>query len=78
MKKFFNNAHKFIDLSNINDFRLKIINDMNKDKELRFLYYDVCSEFLDILVGNELAMQQRINLSIQMPKRFNVIITITF
>lgn len=66
--EFFNNAHKFIDLSDINDFRLKIINEMNKDKELRFLYYDICSEFLDILVGNELAMQQRINLSIQMPK----------
>ncbi len=59
--EFFNNAHKFIDLSDINDFRLKIINEMNKDKELRFLYYDICSEFLDILVGNELAMQQRIN-----------------
>lgn len=65
--EFFNNAHKFIDITKINDFRLKIINEMNKDKELRFLYYDICSEFLDILVGNELAMQQRINLSIQMP-----------
>ena len=41
---------------------------MNKDKEIRFLYYDACKEYMDILVGNEIAMQQRINLSIQIPK----------
>ena len=30
-------------------------------------YYNVASEYLNILVGNELSMQKSINLSIQMP-----------
>jgi sporadic carbohydrate cluster 2OG-Fe(II) oxygenase len=47
---------------------MKIINDINKNKEIRKLYYDVSREYLDILLGNELSMQLRVNLSVQLPK----------
>ena len=47
---------------------MKIINDINKSKEIRKLYYDVSREYLDILLGNELSMQLRVNLSVQLPK----------
>ena len=46
---------------------MKIINEVNQNKDLRKLYYKVAKKYLDILVGNELAMQLRINLSIQLP-----------
>tara|TARA_Y100000590_G_C15721301_1_gene1013628 strand:+ start:2039 stop:2842 length:804 start_codon:yes stop_codon:yes gene_type:complete len=63
-----NFIHQKIKSNNLNDFRLKIISDINNNKELRKLYYNVSRTYLDILIGNELAMQTRINLSIQIPK----------
>ncbi len=62
-----NNIHKKIKTNQINNVRLKIINEINKNKDLRKLYYNVARTFLDVLIGNELAMQIRVNLSIQMP-----------
>ena len=63
-----NNFHKKIKPKDLNNFRLKIINDVNKIKTLRKNYYDLSKEYLNILLGNELAMQLRVNLSIQLPK----------
>ena len=40
---------------------------MQRNKSLRKLYYMISKDFLNTLIGNELSMQQRINLSIQMP-----------
>ena len=40
---------------------------MAKDKNFREHYYYISKNLLDIVVGNELAMQNRVNLSIQMP-----------
>ena len=65
---FFENLHKFINLKNLNEIRLKIINKINNDDKFSECYYNVSKEMLDMIVGNELAMQMRINLSIQMPK----------
>ena len=62
-----NNIHKKIDVNKLNNFRLKIINDINKSKEIRELYYKISRPLLDVILGNELSMQLRINLSIQMP-----------
>jgi sporadic carbohydrate cluster 2OG-Fe(II) oxygenase len=62
-----NNFHKLIKTNELNNFRLKIINDVNSNQKIRKIYYEVAKPYLDILVGNELAMQLRINLSIQMP-----------
>ena len=63
-----NFIHKKIKSNNLNNFRLKLINTVNQNKDLRQLYYKVSREYLDILVGNEVSMQMRINLSIQLPK----------
>ncbi len=62
-----NNIHKKIKTKNLNSLRLKIINDVNNEKNLRKNYYKLSKKYLDILVGNELAMQLRVNLSIQFP-----------
>ena len=63
-----NNFHKKIKLKDLNNIRLKIINALNKDKEYRKHYFLTSKKILYELVGNELSMQNRINLSIQMPK----------
>ena len=36
----------------LNGFRMQIINDINKNKNLRKLYYQISREYLDILLGN--------------------------
>lgn len=66
-KDFFNEFHKLIDQKKINDLRVNIIQKMNKDDQIRLKYYLIAKKYLDILVGNEIAMQLRINLSIQLP-----------
>ena len=49
---------------NINDFRVNIIREINKDNMLRFHYFNLAKNNLYCLVGNELMMQKNINLSI--------------
>ena len=61
------NAHKAISINNLNDFRLEVINEINAQPWLREAYYQIAKPYLEILVGNELAMQSRVNLSIQLP-----------
>ncbi len=63
-----NNTHKFINKSHLNNVRLGIINYLNNKKEFLKSYYLLSKPILDVLVGNELSMQKRINLSIQFPK----------
>ena len=62
-----NNTHKFVNKSNLNDFRIDMLKSIFLDKKLKENYYLLGKPYLDILVGNELAMQKRINLSIQLP-----------
>ena len=52
-----NNFHKFIKKDKLNEIRLSIIKDINKNKNFRKYYFQVAKDYLDILVGNELAMQ---------------------
>ncbi len=62
-----NNFHKYTAIKSINNIRLKIFEKLNKDKKFKQHYYNIGKEFINILAGNELCMQRRINLSIQMP-----------
>ena len=62
------NTHKSISVNELNDFRLDVIKEINAQPWLREAYYQIAKPYLDILVGNELAMQSRINLSIQLPE----------
>lgn len=62
-----NNIHNLVEPAKLNDFRLAVISAMNSDADIRRNYFEVAKPTLEALVGNELAMQMRVNLSIQMP-----------
>ena len=62
------NIHKYLEINELNQFRLNIINEINKNKNFKSIYYNLVKNYLEELVGNELAIQNRINLSIQFPK----------
>ncbi len=62
-----NNFHKFINTKNLNKLRFNAYNKINT-KKFSEIYYHVVKKYLDELVGNELSMQKKINLSIQIPK----------
>lgn len=51
----------------LNDFRVHLISRLNAEPWVRLAYFAVARKALETLVGNELAMQRRINLSIQLP-----------
>ena len=63
---FFNYTNKYIKKNNLNNFRLEIFNHLNRNKSLKKNYYQISKKLLHIVVGNELAMQKRVNLSIQL------------
>lgn len=62
-----NFIHEKVPVPELNAFRLKIIRGFNAIEEFRAMYYRVARPYLEVLVGNELAMQLRVNLSIQFP-----------
>lgn len=62
-----NQIHQKIPVEELNKFRIKVIRDFNAIEEFREMYFKVARPYLESLVGNELAMQLRINLSIQFP-----------
>ena len=62
-----NNIHEIMKVDQLNDFRLQLIQSINKEKTFREHYYQIAKPFLNMIVGNELAMQIRVNLSVQLP-----------
>lgn len=64
---FFNNFHKLVSKKQINEVRFAVYHMMNKGEKFSKLYYEAAKPYLDEILGNELAMQKKINLSIQMP-----------
>jgi sporadic carbohydrate cluster 2OG-Fe(II) oxygenase len=60
-------SHKLIEQSVINDVRLHLFAWLNSQPDIRVNYYRLASSILQTLVGNELAMQNKVNLSIQQP-----------
>ena len=64
---FFNNFAKYISLHNLNDYRVKLMQMINSNSLFKDKLYSVSNDILDYVVGNELAVQKRINLSIQLP-----------
>jgi len=62
-----NEFHLHISASKINEARVSIIKKINSERWLREVYYKLAKPVVDVVVGNELAMQRRVNLSIQMP-----------
>ncbi len=71
-----NKLHYFIKEENLNKIRLDLINSINNDKKFRKNYFLLAERMLDNIVGNELAMQNNINLSIQLPDDENSLLPI--
>lgn len=64
---FLDRIHEKVDVQRLNDLRLAVIREMNEEPWIRLACFNTARRALEILVGNELAMQLRINLSIQLP-----------
>lgn len=64
---FLNNVHTLVSPHELDEMRSSIMKKMNQEKWLRPVYYQLASNALNMITGNELAMQMRINLSIQLP-----------
>lgn len=52
----------------VNDLRLHIYSHLNSDESIRLRYFSLARTLIECLVGNELAMQVKVNLSIQQPQ----------
>ncbi len=64
---FMNDVHHFLEAAALNDLKLAVIGAVNRLDWARRTYYELARVGLESLVGNELAMQRRLNLSIQLP-----------
>lgn len=60
-------SHMSIPSKRINDIRLSLFAQLNSLQQSRRMYFSLASDLLQRLVGNELAMQNKLNLSIQQP-----------
>ncbi len=63
-----NNISNFVEKDVLNQFRLHIIQAINSENWFRPAYFKLAKKYLNMLVGNELVMQRKLNLSIQLPK----------
>ena len=66
-KFFFEKMHSYVPIKELNEFRLSIVNAINENKNFATNYYLAAKAGLDSLVGNEIAMQKKLNITIQMP-----------
>ena len=67
-KNFFNYTHKYVNPDLLNSFRMFIYSEINKNNLFLKDYYLIGRDFLNIICGNELVMQRKVNLSIQLPQ----------
>ena len=65
---FLDHIHDRLSVDDLNALRLGVFEDMNAADWFRPTYYRLARRAIGWLVGNELAMQRRVNLSIQMPQ----------
>jgi sporadic carbohydrate cluster 2OG-Fe(II) oxygenase len=66
--RFLDMIHERVKPEKLNDLRLSVYRAMNELSWLRPTYFALGRSVIERLVGNELAMQNRVNLSIQMPE----------
>jgi sporadic carbohydrate cluster 2OG-Fe(II) oxygenase len=67
-RQFLDDTHQLVSIDRLNDFRLGLYRELNAKPWFRPTYFKLGRRIIETLVGNELAMQNRINFSIQMPK----------
>ncbi len=64
---FLNTIHTKVGPAELNALRLAVHSSVNANLWLREAYFSLARRTIEALVGNELAMQRRVNLSIQLP-----------
>ena len=64
---FLDDFHERVPIDALNAVRLKVIEGLNSQEWLRAAYFQLARQALFSIVGNELAMQRRVNLSMQLP-----------
>ncbi|MBF5093484.1 hypothetical protein F1643_02315 [Azospirillum sp. INR13] len=65
--RFLNHIHERVTPATLNAIRLHVIRGINAEPWFRPAYFRLARTTLETVVGNELCMQRRINLSIQLP-----------
>lgn len=63
----FSQSHSAVSTKILNDLRLHLFASINAQSDSRKTYFSFAALLLQSLVGNELAMQNKVNLSIQQP-----------
>jgi len=63
-----NLSHHAISNQTVNDLRLNVFAQLNADPLVRQKYFSLAATVIQLLVGNDLAMQNKVNLSIQQPQ----------
>tara|TARA_B100000242_G_C43008480_1_gene468795 strand:- start:33 stop:836 length:804 start_codon:yes stop_codon:yes gene_type:complete len=61
------NFHKYVEISDLNHLRMKIYSQINDQAWFKDYYYKIAGKYLNEICGNEIAMQRKVNLSIQIP-----------
>jgi sporadic carbohydrate cluster 2OG-Fe(II) oxygenase len=64
---FLDGIHTMVSVDRLNDLRLSVMDGLNAEPWFRPAYFALARRTIEFLVGNELCMQRRINLSIQLP-----------
>jgi sporadic carbohydrate cluster 2OG-Fe(II) oxygenase len=64
---FLENLHKYISYEKINQLRVNVYKQLNKKKWLREAYFNLAKNSIINVAGDELAMQNNINFSFQLP-----------
>ena len=69
-------AHRLISHEKSNDLRLHIMKKLNQNTKFHRNYYNTAKKIIHALCGNELAMQKRPGISINLPQNINDILPI--
>ena len=65
---FLDTVHRHVDVARLNALRLAVLAAMGSAEWLRPAYFALARGLIETIAGNELAMQRRINLSVQLPQ----------
>lgn len=67
LAEFFDHTERFVGVEGLNGLRLAVIQGLNADAGLMPGFFSMARKHIEWTVGNEIAMQRGINLSIQLP-----------
>ncbi|MAN80247.1 MAG: hypothetical protein CMM77_08975 [Rhodospirillaceae bacterium] len=66
-ERFLNGIGEHVDATTLNDLRISVINALRSEDWFRPTYFSLAREALFKIVGNEIAMQRGVGLSVQLP-----------